>query len=117
MSLKPVLASSALPSAAREAGTYTSGPAANAGVAAAVLMSVHCTAATGTSPTLNCSLEESANGTDWTAVTGSSAAQLTAAGNATAGARVTKNYVRATSTVAGTDPEITYSVELWVRPE
>lgn len=107
----------ALPSAARGAGTYISGPLAAAGTASDVLMSVHCTVASGTGPTLNCSLEESADGSTWTAVTGSSTAQLAAAGNAVAAAAVTKNYVRVTSTVGGTTPSFTYRVALWIRPE
>lgn len=114
--LRQVFADVALPSAARGAGTYTSGPVANAGMASDVLMAVHCSATSG-SPTLNCSLEESADGTSWTAVPGSSTAQLTAAGNATANAAVTKNYVRATSAVAGTTPSVTYRILLQVIPE
>ncbi|GII89632.1 hypothetical protein Ssi03_76220 [Sphaerisporangium siamense] len=116
MGLRPVFGDAVLPSAARGAGTYTSGPAANAGLAADVLLMVHVSAASG-SPTLNCSLEESADGTSWTAVPGSSTAQLTAAGNALAGATITKNYVRVTSTVAGTTPSVTYRAVLLVVPE
>src|SRR4051812_31143163 len=103
MGLRQVFGDVSLPSAARGAGTYTGSPVANAGVASDVLMSVHCTASSGT-PTLNCSLEESADGTTWTAVPGSAITQLTAAGNQMASAAVTKNYVRPTSTVAGTTP-------------
>lgn len=114
MSLKPVLADTALASAARGAGTYTSGPIAAAGVAGEVFMAVHCTAASGT-PTLDCSLEQSADGSSWSAVTGSSATQLTGTGNRVAAAAVTANYIRATSTVAGTTPSMTYSIGLWVR--
>ncbi|MDT0306866.1 hypothetical protein RM780_07800 [Streptomyces sp. DSM 44917] len=115
MGLKPVLADTALPPAARGAGTFTSGPVAAAGTATEVLMVVHCTAASGTSPTLDCSLETSADGESWSALGGSSAPQLTAAGNAVAVARPAAPYVRVTSTVAGTDPSVTYSVSLWIR--
>ncbi len=114
--LRNVFGDVALPSAARGAGTFTGGPVANAGVASDVIVSVHCSAASGT-PTLNCSLEESADGTTWTAVPGSSTAQLTAAGNAMASAAVTKNYVRATSVVAGTTPSMTYRILLLIVPE
>jgi hypothetical protein len=114
--LRNVQAELALPSAARGAGTYTSGTLAAAGIASDVLMSVHCTASSGT-PTLDCSLEESADGISWTAVPGSSATQLTAAGNRVSAAAITKNYVRVTSTVAGTTPSVTYRVALWIRPE
>jgi hypothetical protein len=115
MGLRPVLGDEALPSSARAAGTFTSGPITVAGSATAVLLLVHCTAASGT-PTLNCSLEESADGSSWTAVTGSSTAQLTAAGNAVATAAVTKNYVRVTSTVAGTTPSVTFRALVLVLP-
>lgn len=117
MGLRNALADVALPSAARGAGTYTSGPVAAAGVAADVLMSVHCTAASGTGPTLDASLEESADGATWTAVTGSAITQLGAAGNRVAAAGITKNYVRVTSTVGGTTPSFSYRVALWIRPE
>lgn len=117
MALRNVQADTALPGAARAAGTYISGPVAAAGQAADVLLTVHCTAATGTTPTLDASLEESADGTTWTAIPGSAIAQLTAAGNRLAYASVTKNYVRVTSTVAGTTPSVTYRAALWVRPE
>ncbi len=117
MGLRPVLGDVALPSAARGSGTVTSGPVANAGMAADVVMMVHCTAASGTGPTLDCSLEESADGTTWTAVPNSAATQLTAAGNRVAGASVTKNLVRVTSTVGGTTPSFTYRVTLLIIPE
>jgi hypothetical protein len=117
MGLKPVLVDvAALPSAARTAGTYTSDAVANAGVATDVVMLVHVSAATGT-PTLNCSLEESADGSSWTAIPGSATAQLTAAGNAMSNGAVTKNYVRATSTVAGTTPNVTYRIQFLIIPE
>lgn len=116
MGLRPVLGDVALPSAARAAGTYTSGPAATAGMAADVLLMVHVTAVSGT-PTLNCSLEESADGSSWSAVTGSSTAQLTAAGNVIAAAAITKNYVRVTATVAGTTPSVTFRAALLIVPE
>jgi len=114
--LRNVQADVALPSAARGAGTFTSGPVAAAGGAADVVLAVHCTAATGT-PTLDASLEESADGSSWTAVPGSAITQLTAAGNRVAYAAVTKNYVRVTSTVAGTTPSATYRASVWIRPE
>ncbi|MEV4059720.1 hypothetical protein [Nonomuraea dietziae] len=116
MGLRSVFGDVALPSAARGAGTYTGSPVANAGMAADVLLSVHCTASSGT-PTLNCSLEESNDGNSWTAVPGSGTAQLTGAGNAMASAAVTKNYVRPTSTVAGTTPSVTYRIALLIVPE
>src|SRR5438309_5351391 len=99
----------ALPSAARGSGTVTSGPIAGSGFAGDVLLAVHCTAASGTSPTLNASLEESADGVgSWTAIAGSSVTQLVAAGNAMAFAAASKPFVRVTSAVAGTTPSFTY---------
>lgn len=115
MALRPILGEVALASAARGAGTTVSGPVAAAGQATAVLLGVHCTATTG-SPTLDASLEESNDGASWTAVPGSSITQLTAAGNRTVTALVTKLYVRATSTVGGTTPSATYAATLWVLP-
>lgn len=117
MGLRNAMGDLALSSAARGSGTHTSGPVTNAGVAADVVVLVHCTAASGTGPTLDVSLEESADGSTWTAVTGSAATQLTAAGNRTSTARVSKNYVRVTSTVAGTTPSFTYSVAVLVISE
>ncbi len=107
--LRLLLGDVALPSAARGSGTVQSGPVATSGVAGDVLLAVHCTAASGTSPTLNVSLEESADGASgWTAVTGSSIAQMTAAGNAMAYASPSKSFVRVTATVAGTTPSFTF---------
>lgn len=116
MGLRPVLGDVALPSAARAGGTFVGSSVANAGMAADVVMTVHVSAVTGT-PTLNCSLEESNDGSSWTAVPGSSTAQLTAAGNAVAAATLTKQYVRPTSTVAGTTPNVTYRIVLLIVPE
>ena len=100
----------ALTLTAQGAGTVTSGPIAAAGAAAYVLLLVHVSAIGGT-PTLNTSLEQSANGsTGWTAVAGSSAAQLAAAGNAVAFAYPNGNYVRVTATVAGTSPSVTATI-------
>ena len=111
MGLKPVMGDVALASSARAAGTFTSGPIAAADVAGWVTMSVHASASSG-SPTLDASLEQSADGSSWSAIAGSAITQLTAAGNRVAVAKVTSNYVRATSTVAGTTPSITYEIRL-----
>lgn len=107
MGLRTTLGDVALASAGRAAGTYTSGPVAAAGVASDVILMVHVTATSGT-PTLNASLEESDDGSSWSAIAGSAIAQLSAAGNAMANARTTKPYVRVTSTVAGTTPNVTF---------
>lgn len=114
MGVRPVLGDTALASAARGSGTYTAGPIANAGMASVVLLMVHCTAASGTGPTLNCSLEDSADGTSWAAVANSGTTQLTAAGNAVSAAAATRNFVRVTATVAGTTPSFTFSASVLV---
>lgn len=95
---------------AQGAGTVTSGPVAAAGEAAYVLTGVHVSAISGT-PTLNGGIEESDNGTSgWTAVPGGAFAQLSATGSTTAFCRPTKNFVRVTTTVAGTTPSVTGSI-------
>lgn len=108
MSNRPVMGDVAITSSARAAGTYTSGPIANAGDAQEVFVHVYCSAVSGAAPTLNTSLEESSDGATWTAIAGSSTAQLTAAGSATCNATPAKNYVRVTTTVAGTVTSMTY---------
>ncbi|MGW1796944.1 hypothetical protein ACWCQN_13255 [Streptomyces sp. NPDC001984] len=113
MGLRPAFSDVALPSTARGAGTFTSGPIANAGEATDVLLMVHCTATSGT-PTLDASLEESNDGTTWTAIPGSAVTQLTAAGNRVAAATPSKAFVRATTTVAGTTPSMTYRVTMLI---
>lgn len=106
----------ALPTAARGSGTHVSGQIAAPGVAGDVILAVYCTAASGTSPTLNVSLEESADGTSWAAVPNSGVTQLTAAGTALAFSAPTKSYVRVTATVAGTTPSFTFRAVTWILP-
>lgn len=117
MGLRNAMGDVALPMAARGAGTFLSGPVANAGLAADVVLLVHCTAASGTGPTLNVALEESDDGATWTALAGSAAAQLAAAGSVMSNARPGKGLVRATATVAGTTPSFTFRVAVLVIPE
>lgn len=105
----------ALTFAAQGVGTVTSGALGNSGEAGIVLAAVTVTALTGTTPTVNMILEESANGSSgWTTVPGGTAAQLTAAGTAMVMAVATKNYVRASVTVGGTTPSATGSVPVIV---
>ncbi len=100
----------ALTLTAQGAGTVTSGPITSAGKAGHVLLMVHVSAITGTTPTLNVSMEQSADGTSYSAIAGSAAAQLTAVGNAVAYAFPTANYVRVTATVGGTTPSVSARV-------
>lgn len=116
MGLREVMGDIAVVQAAAGAGTYVSGPVANPGVAADVVLLVHVSAVGGT-PTLNASLEESTDNSTWTAITGSAITQLTTTGNALANARPTKSYVRVTSVVAGTSPSVTYRATVLVIPE
>lgn len=94
-----------------------SGPLAPSGMAADVVLLVHCTALTGTGPTLNVSLEESVDGASWTAVANSGITQLTAAGHAMSNSRPTKSYVRVLSVIGGTGPAATYRASVMVIPE
>lgn len=106
----------ALPAAARTA-TERSGAVATPGSAIHVLLMVHCTAASGTGPTLVGSLEQSNDGTTWTAVPGSSTATLSAAGNAVAAAIVTDDYVRVVLTIGGTIPSFICSASVLTAAE
>lgn len=118
MGLRQVRGDVALPLAARGAGTVQSGPVANSGEAADVLLCVHCTAITGTTPTLDVSLEQSPDGVGtWTAITGSAVTQVTAAGNRVAFATISQPFVRVTSTVGGTTPSATFRATVLVVPE
>lgn len=119
MALKNVVTDGAFVLANRTgaASPHLSGPVANAGVAQAVVLGVHCSVITGTTPTLDVSLEESNDGASWTAITGSAITQLTAAGNRVAYAKVSKQYVRATATVGGTaGPAATFGADILVIP-
>ena len=108
----------ALTLAAQAAGTVVSGPVGGGGSAAYVLVMVHCTTITGTTPTLTVSLEESSTGAGaWTAVPASAAPQITAAGNAVAFAVPTKNFVRVSAVVGGTTPAVTASIAILAFPE
>lgn len=116
MGLRAVQGDVALTFTAAGAGTVTSGPVANPGQAADVMLLVHVSATSGT-PTFNASLEESNDNITYTAITGSAITQLTAAGNAMANARATKAYVRVTYTVAGGTPSVTGRAAVLVIPE
>lgn len=76
-----------------------------------VLVMIHATAVSGTSPSLAVSLEQSNDGSSWSAVPSSAAPAVTAAGNAFANARVTQQLCRVTATVSGTaTPTVTCRV-------
>jgi hypothetical protein len=115
MGNRPVYGDVAFTSAARTA-TASSGPIAAAGQATLCIMLVHCTAASGTTPTLDAALEGSADNSSYAAITGGAATQLTAAGNRVACALATTNYVRVTATIAGTTPSFTFSASVIFIP-
>jgi hypothetical protein len=80
-----------------------------------VMVAAHITAATGTTPTLDITLEQSANGTSgWATVTGSALTQVTAAGNRVGFAIPTQPYVRVAATIGGTTPAFTGRVAVMV---
>lgn len=83
------------------------------GVNNSLFVGVHVSAVSGTSPTLAVKLQDSADGVTFADVTGAAtAANLTAAGNATFFGRSAKPYVRLVATVGGTTPNFTASVVL-----
>jgi hypothetical protein len=79
-----------------------------------VLVAVHVSAVSGTTPSLTCKLQESANGTSgWTDVTGAAGSAITAAGNQLFNGHTTKPYVRVVGTVSGTTPSLTTTVTVF----
>ena len=74
-----------------------------------VLIVVHVTAKSGTTPTLDLAFEESASlGSGYAAVV--KAPQITAVGVYTVYAKFTKKYIRYVSTIDGTTPSFTYEI-------
>jgi len=103
---------------AQGAGTVVSGPVANAGQAAFVLVMANTSVATGTGPTLAVTVEESDNGTSgWAAVPGGAATAIPGVGNAVCAAAPSKNFVRLSAVVAGTTPAVTARVAVVVFAE
>ncbi|SRR6266536_3248264 len=115
MGNRPIYGDVALASAARTAST-TSGPIAAAGQATLCILLVHCTAASGTTPTLDVALEGSADNSSYSSVANSGVTQLTAAGNRISTALVTTNYVRVAVTIGGTTPSFTFSASVLFIP-
>lgn len=116
MGLRPVMGDTVLTGTTAAAGA-SSGPIAAPGFINDIVVLVHVTAITGTSPTLSLAIEQSDDNSTYTAITGgSSAANITAAGSAVINARATKPYVRVTSTIGGTTPAVTYRVSALVFP-
>lgn len=117
MSMRTVNGDVVLPSSARGAGTYTAGPLVYGPGVADLLVLTHISAVSGTSPTLVVSVEQSADGSSWSAVTGAASATLSAVGNSMINASVTQPYVRVSAVVAGTTPSFTFRVAVLVFGE
>lgn len=115
MANRPVFGDVALASVARTVNA-TSGPIAAAGQATLCVVLVHCTAATGTNPTLDIVLEGSADNVTYAPIAASGITQLTTAGNRVSGALVTTNYVRVAATIGGTTPSFTFSASVLFVP-
>lgn len=108
----------ALTLTAEGAGTVNSGPVANAGQAALVLVMANVSVAGGTSPTLTVAVQESDNGSSgWTAVPGGATTAIAGVGNAVCAAAPSKSFVRLSATVAGTTPAVTAKVAVVVFAE
>jgi len=102
---------------AAAAATISSGPIAAGGLAGYCLAMYQITAITGTSPTVVFSLDESNDGSSWTAVTGAATASLNAAGSGVIFGKMTKQLVRVTATIGGTSPAVTANTAAIVFPE
>jgi hypothetical protein len=90
--------------------TVSSGPIAAAGQAGYVLAPYQVKTMTGTSPTITVSLDESNDGSAWTAMTGATSGAVSAPGSGVVFGRPTKQYVRVTATIGGTTPAVTAEV-------
>lgn len=64
----------------------------------------------GTTPTLDVKMQDSPDNSVWTDITGATATQLTAAGNAEISFRTNQKWVRAVATIGGTTPSFTFDV-------
>ena len=116
MGLRHVQGDTVLTGSAASAGA-SSGPIANPGYIQDIVVLTHVTAITGTSPTLSLAIEQSDDNSSYSAVTGgASPSNITAVGSQVINARVTKPYVRVTSTIGGTTPAVTYRVVALVFP-
>ena len=108
--MRSTVGDTVLPLAARGAGTHTGVIQAGPTAAADTVLFIHVSAVAGTSPIMTVALEQSTDGSTWTAVVGSTSATITAVGGYTVNAATPQPHVRVTSTVAGTTPSFTYRV-------
>lgn len=100
---------------AATAATVDSGPISAPADGGPIIVAAHVTAVSGTTPTLDVTLEQSANGsTGWATVAGSALTQMTAAGNRIGFAVPSQPYVRVKATIGGTTPTITGAIAVVV---
>lgn len=84
---------------------------------------LHSLAGTGTTPTLNVTIEDSPDGsTGWLAISGAAFAEVddTAGGShqtITIDANAARPFIRAVSTIAGGTPSFTYGTSIYGRPD
>lgn len=77
------------------------------------LATLNCTAASGTSPTLNVKIQASDDGgTTWYDIPNSAFTQLTAAGSSAIKIDTFGDTIRANYTIAGTTPSFTFAVKI-----
>ena len=102
-----------LPLASRGTSGNT-GPLGRSGEFSHILVVVHASAVSGTSPTLDCAIEQSGDGSSFSAVTGGAMTQLTAAGNRVFTAAVTDDFVRVAYTIGGSaSPTVTFQLSVF----
>lgn len=104
-------------SGTKTAGTYNSNPVDTGSGVGDVVVMTHVTAASGTSPTLIVNVDQSNDGSSWAAVTGGTAATLTAVGSGFCNVQVSQKFVRVTAVVAGTTPSFTFRTAVLVFAE
>lgn len=84
-----------------------------AGVGKSITVNVHATAVSGTSPTLDCKLQDSADDVTYADITGASTTQITAAGNRVFAGYTTKRYVQVVATLGGSaGPSVTAAISV-----
>lgn len=71
-------------------------------------------AASGTSPTLDVRLQDSADGTTWADISGAAFAQKTGVAQETIYFSTARKFVRAVATIGGTSPSFTFGCYLMV---
>lgn len=86
----------------------------NAGAIGKLSLLLDVTAASGTSPTLNVSIEESDDGTTWRSV--AAFAQKTGVSNERKSFVIAADYYRVVWTIGGTTPSFTFTVSGYSKP-